>query len=453
MTSPYHHSLTIREQLCYGCTHCMKKCPTYAIRIEKGHAKVDPSRCIDCGQCMQACPHHAIGVEQTPFELLFSFKQRVAVIPTVFFSQFEDSITNKQVALALYDIGFTHIYFAEIGVDIMKHLGLQNPDSVQKPMISNFCPAIIRLIRTRYPGLCDHLSRLRSPGEIAAIFARAEVNDQYPDHSENGIFYITPCPAKISEFKTEEGNHGRLEGVFDGVLNMDTVFNKVSNSISKNKKRFSSELCAEPELPFTTAGASKWSLINGEKQPNASRRLGIDEIHQVIDFLEYVEEDDDMNIDFLEFKACAEGCTGGILCTRNKFLAKERIQHLASQLPETLPEIVKTRIDKFADFLRANALEPDNMEDHAIKLDEDMETAIHKMEKIRKITSALPGIDCGLCGAPTCSELAHDIAQGGASIRQCTVLRLKDPKELNTLSRIWGEKKVAPESDSQSNVL
>ncbi|MDD2231581.1 MAG: [Fe-Fe] hydrogenase large subunit C-terminal domain-containing protein [Sphaerochaetaceae bacterium] len=444
--SAYHHSLAIREQLCFGCTHCMKKCPTASIRIEKGHAHVDPAKCIDCGQCMQACPHHAIGVEQTPFEMLFSFKQRVAVIPTVFLAQFEDSITNNQIILALYDIGFTHIYFAELGIDIAKQLGLEEKAEVQKPVISSFCPSIIRLIRTRYPGLCEHLSRLRSPGQIAAIFARAEVNEQTGRPSETGVFYITPCPAKISEFKSEEETKGKLEGIFDGVLNLDTVYNMVRNSITKNKKKFSLETCEGSELPEATSVSSTWSLINGETVAKATRHLAIDEIHQVIDFLEYVEEDDEFNIDYLEFKACAEGCVGGILCTRNKFLAKERLSRLASTLPDELSDDMKQRISKFADLMRSSAYEEPPEEDHSIKLDADIETAIHKMEKVRKITSALPGIDCGLCGAPTCEELAQDIAQGGASIRQCTVLRLKDPKELNTLARIWGEK-VSQDSD------
>lgn len=449
--SAYHHSLKIRERLCHGCTHCMKRCPTAAIRIEKGRAHVDAARCINCGQCMQVCPNHAIGVEQSPFETLFAFKRRVAIIPSVFFGQFEDSVSNEQICLALHDIGFTHIYFAELGVEIVKLLDLNEGAAVQKPVISNYCPSVNHLVRTRYPSLREHLSLLRSPGQLAAIFARAEVDSAADNPEETGVFYITTCPAKISEFKTEEGE-GTLDRVFDGVLNLDTVYNKVCNSLTKNKKKFASDLYPHPELPALTARACVWSLINGERPTKDSRRLAIDEIHQVIEFLEYVEEDDDFSIDFLEFKACSEGCVGGILCTRNKFLAKERLTHFAAMLPERLPKEHEERIKKFADLLKRKAYEEDSGEDGSIKLDEDLETAIHKMEKVRKIIAALPGIDCGLCGAPTCSELAHDIAQGSASIRQCTVLRLKDPKELNTLARIWGEK-VSQDVDSEGNVI
>jgi Na+-translocating ferredoxin:NAD+ oxidoreductase RNF subunit RnfB len=73
----------------------------------------------------------------------------------------------------------------------------------------------------------------------------------------------------------------------------------------------------------------------------------------------------------------------------------------------------------------------------ALVWDTDTSKAIHKMENSRMIANALPGIDCGLCGAPTCRTLAEDIARSEASIRQCVVLKLKDPKLMNQLSKIW----------------
>ena len=77
---------------------------------------------------------------------------------------------------------------------------------------------------------------------------------------------------------------------------------------------------------------------------------------------------------------------------------------------------------------------------HSLKLDRDVETAIRKMERAHIILQALPGIDCGLCGSPTCAALAEDIVRLRASIRQCMVLKLKNPEGLNALARIWGGK-------------
>lgn len=41
------------------------------------------------------------------------------------------------------------------------------------------------------------------------------------------------------------------------------------------------------------------------------------------------------------------------------------------------------------------------------------------MGEMKKIESSLPGLDCGTCGAPSCSDLAEDIVRGKASIEDC----------------------------------
>ena len=76
---------------------------------------------------------------------------------------------------------------------------------------------------------------------------------------------------------------------------------------------------------------------------------------------------------------------------------------------------------------------------NSLHLAEDVSGALHKMEKVKRILEVLPGIDCGLCGCPTCRTLAEDIARGNASIRRCIVLKVKDPAGLNHLAKVWGE--------------
>ena len=46
----YEHSVSLDVSRCTGCTMCLKRCPTEAIRIKDGHATIDPDRCIDCGE-------------------------------------------------------------------------------------------------------------------------------------------------------------------------------------------------------------------------------------------------------------------------------------------------------------------------------------------------------------------------------------------------------------------
>jgi hypothetical protein len=54
-----------------------------------------------------------------------------------------------------------------------------------------------------------------------------------------------------------------------------------------------------------------------------------------------------------------------------------------------------------------------------IRLDADMAVAIRKLAQLDAETRALPGRDCGVCGAPTCAALAEDIVMGRATRALC----------------------------------
>lgn len=430
-----HHCLKIDQSVCRGCTHCMKQCPTQAIRIRDGHANVNVSLCINCGQCLKACPHGAIRIEQTPFEDIQKYEYRVAIIPAVFIAQFPDNYSIAHITQAIYRIGFTHVFLAESGVDIMNHL-LPKKEGNDKLFISNYCPATQKLIQMRYPVLLPNLSLRRPPAQVVALFARAELAKQGIAAEKVGVYYFTPCAAKMAQIKTA-GSQDNL--LFQGAINMDTAYNKVRSILSSYKQ-------VDPALPSTfsfpscTNVALLWSSVKGECRGNAGRTLAVDEMHNVIEFLEQLEEEEDTNLNYLELDACAEGCLGGVLTVRNRFLAGERLLHWAQSLPGELNDELKERIDAQKDNLDGQLICSPPQSSEAMVWDPDKAKALHKMENSRLILESLPGIDCGLCGSPTCKQLSEDIARSEASIRQCVVLKLKDPKLMNQLVKIWGER-------------
>jgi heterodisulfide reductase subunit A2 len=50
----------IITDLCNGCAGCVPICPTRAITMQDGKAKIDPFQCTGCGACIPVCPQEAI---------------------------------------------------------------------------------------------------------------------------------------------------------------------------------------------------------------------------------------------------------------------------------------------------------------------------------------------------------------------------------------------------------
>lgn len=72
----------------------------------------------------------------------------------------------------MIEIGFTHVFEIEHTVDILleakEDFKRKNPDV--KPLISTFCPAVVRLIQVKFPALVENLILLKSPLDIAALY-------------------------------------------------------------------------------------------------------------------------------------------------------------------------------------------------------------------------------------------------------------------------------------------
>ena len=62
------------------------------------------------------------------------------------------------------------------------------------------------------------------------------------------------------------------------------------------------------------------------------------------------------------------------------------------------------------------------------RLDVDRSVALRKLKEVRSIHENLPGLDCGLCGAPTCRAFAEDVVNEEMSIDQCVRMQLQGGK-------------------------
>lgn len=207
----FHHALKVVDDLCIGCTHCMTACPTQAIRVRDGKAVIIGERCVDCGNCCKACPVSAILIEQDDFEDIFKYEVRIALVPSVFIGQFPSRIKAIEVFGGLKSLGFTHVIELDSVVNMVQNAYddfIENY-SGEKPAISTFCPAIVRLIQVRFPSLVNHLVRVKPPSDVAAIYYRKQMEQDGVDPGQIGIFYVTPCAAKIASIKSPVGRRPR----------------------------------------------------------------------------------------------------------------------------------------------------------------------------------------------------------------------------------------------------
>ena len=440
----FHHALKILRDVCIGCSHCMRVCPTEALRVRNGKAELYDNRCIDCGECFKVCPVNAIIIEQDDFSKIFNYKRRVALVPAVLLGQFPDDVSPKEVYSTLLELGFTDVFEAENSVDILKEsINRYVQNNVQKPVISSFCPAVVRLIQVKFPALVDNIMLLKPPLDLSAIFYKLMLIDQGVAEEDIGIFYVTPCAAKIAAIKSPVGEE---YSEVDGVINMDVIYNKVLRAI---KQKHSDEKSPTHSSTINPQNIL-WSLTNGEANQVKGRCLAIDSLHNVIDFLEKLENEEISDVDFLEIRACDEGCAGGVLTSGNRFLAVERLKNRSKSLDDKaldLPTSYEHCIDRYKSQINQrisiDPVKPRSM----LKLDEDMARAMKKMERVQRIMCFLPGIDCGSCGAPSCQALAEDIVKGKAAISHCIFLqktmeqtrKLHPDHSFRIMERIWGK--------------
>ena len=403
----YFHSVELEADKCCGCTNCLKRCPTEAIRVHDGKATILSDRCIDCGECIRICPHRAKRAHSTQLEEIENFRVKVAVPAPALFGQFSNLDDIDIVLNGLRAVGFDFIFevsrAAELVSEVTRKL-IREGKLNNKPIISSACPAVVRLIKIRFPDLCDNVMPLLAPMEVAARLARNEVKKQTGLSDDDiGVFFITPCAAKVTEIYSPTTGE---KSACNGAIAISKIYPQLTHAMEHLKG-------LEPIANSGLIGVG-WATSGGESAAMlGDKYLAADGIENVIRVLEGLEDDKIRDVDFVELNACSGGCVGGVLAVENPYVAQARIQNLRKYLPVSLNHLDTDEIDE---FLWQGELEYNG---DGFKLDEDIFKAMDKMEQMEKICKDLPGLDCGSCGAPTCRAMAEDIVKGIAKQTDC----------------------------------
>ena len=406
LSNEFFHSVRLDEEKCKGCINCIKRCPTGAIRVRRGKAYIISERCIDCGECIRICPNHAKYAEKYSFNEILQYKYRIALPAPTLYGQFNNLDDVDYVLNGFLQMGFDDVFEVSVGAELVSDATrayMQRQDIV-RPVISSACPAIVRLIRVRFPNLIPNVLDLNAPLEEAARLARERAVEKTGLAPEDiGVFFITPCTAKITAIKQPICNaKSNISGVF-AIKDIYPVLLGQMDKLTEVKPLKNSGLLG---VGWASSGGESAALIK-------ERYLAADGIENVIKVLEELEDEKLNDLDFIELNACAGGCVGGPLTVENPYVAKARLQRLRKYLPVSCNHLETEEIPPQMQWEKP--LEPVNI----MKLDTDLRRAMEKMAKMNEIEKTLPGLDCGTCGAPSCLDLAEDIVRGKASIEDC----------------------------------
>jgi Na+-translocating ferredoxin:NAD+ oxidoreductase RNF subunit RnfB len=416
-------SIRIETDKCTGTMKCLRLCPTQALRVRNGKALLLSDRCIDCGECVRGCPNHAIVPRTSSFSDFSKYKYTIALPSPVFYSQFGKDVNPSSILKALKDVGFDDAYDVacaseSVSIAIQEYL---DTHSAPRPMISPFCPTIVRLIQVRYPKLLDNLIPIESPMEIAAREAkRTKMEELGLKEHEIGAIYLSPCPSKMLALK----NPPRKKHSFlDGVMPIADIFPNMVHALAGVERTN----CGE-EIRGLGLG---WPILGGQVASlRAEDAIAIAGLADVMRVFDDIENGKLRNIQYIECHSCPTACVGGSLNVENPYIARGRVLRMVERFGQepcqdrqAIRALYQKNFFSLVGRIAASPFQP---------LDEDLSRGIQKMHRRQQTYDLLPKIDCGACGAPTCLTFAEDVVKGTVEADDCVFLAMKSFETLST---------------------
>jgi Na+-translocating ferredoxin:NAD+ oxidoreductase RNF subunit RnfB len=409
-------SILIDGEKCKGRMKCLRACPTQALRVRNGRATLLRDRCIDCGECVSVCPNHAFIPNTSSFSDFSCFKYTVALPSPVFYSQFGKDIRPATVLSALKSIGFDDAYDVasaseSVSIAIQEYL---DSNSLPRPLISPFCPAIVRLVQIRYPNLLENLIPIESPMEIAAREVKQlKMKELGLQKHEIGAIYLTPCPAKMIAMKSPPR---KKHSFLDGAIPISEIYPGLIRVLAQENGHDDRE-----DIIGLGLG---WPIVGGQVAClKAEEQLAVAGLTDVMRVFDDIENGKLRDIQYIECHSCPTACVGGALTVENPYIARGRVLRMVktygAEPGQDRQKIRESYLKNF--FSLGGTIAPSPVQ----PLDGDISRAIHKMHQRNQIYEILPQIDCGACGAPTCMAFAADVVKGDADIDQCIFQTLK----------------------------
>jgi ferredoxin len=375
--------------------------------------EVDPALCINCGKCVRACPEGARLPLTDPWEAVQRLPFKVAVPSATLFSQFPANITPEKIVEGLLALGFDAVYPHWIETELVNMAIRDYLDESRGPypLISSSCPAVVRLVEVAYPHMAGQVIPVMSPREIAGRELKrlcSERNGCRPE--EIAVVYIAPCPSKAASVRqpTEQ-----KERHLDLAIGISEIYKPLLTAITQSTEPGGVEVAVKSRVGLA------WASLGGESQSlQPGRHISVYDLAHVIRVLDDIGAGKIRGVEFVECWACTAGCVGGPLAVDEAFTAASKIQKLVEQISaEEARQASREARRRYVKGSLLRTLMPRSLDSSPLSFKEQFERS-----KVRNSLAALlPGIDCGLCGAPTCDTFAEDVAAGRSRLAECVI--------------------------------
>ena len=191
----YKQSVQLIVEKCIGCTNCIKRCPTEAIRVINGKAQIISERCLDCGECIRTCQSNAKIAVSDPLSMMDDYDYKIAIPAPSLYGIAESSVSTDRILTGLKYLGFDDVFEVASAAEIITRRTNEflERNEGKGPFISSSCPAVVRLVQVRFPSLIDQIIPFISPMELAGKLARQKAGE---GRGKVGVSFISPCAAK-----------------------------------------------------------------------------------------------------------------------------------------------------------------------------------------------------------------------------------------------------------------
>ncbi|NMC69988.1 MAG: 4Fe-4S dicluster domain-containing protein [Myxococcales bacterium] len=364
------HSVAVEAARCQRCRRCVRACPVQAVRLRDSGPSILEHLCIDCAACLAVCPTGALGLRgrsDAP-----AVDGGTLVVPDALLVQFGAAVRPADALAALERLGHRDVRTLEPWERGLRAAAAERAraNSGPRPVIAPFCPAVLNLVASRFPGLLAQVAPFLTPLEAArrALQTRPAA-------------FVTLCPAQRSSLTSTTGP-GAAELVAPTSLLREML------GVLVGRPRPTVDEAASPVAAPTTA-------------PAVLVATGLRHVLRVLDEAENGALGDVL---LLELWACDGGCFGSPLLREDPAIAGHRARTWSVGDGPVAP---------------AEPLAVERQVRRGVRLDPDLSRAVQLLGEIDRLARALPGRDCADCGAPTCQALAEDVVLGRAMLAAC----------------------------------